>query len=117
MMNQEGVLKLKAGNLERGNLMAGELKNAETAAERDMERVRKQLEKEQRAIRLKKFTGNRASVFGLAVVLLVIIMAVLAPVICTSDPLELNVTERTGLGRIPWGGTYLPECSTGPGFP
>ena len=95
MMNQEGVLKLKVGNPESGNLRAGELKAGETAAaERDMEQVRKQLEKEQRAIRLKKFTGNKASVFGLAVVLLVIIMAVLAPVICTSDPLELNVTER-----------------------
>ena len=76
MINQEGVLKLKAGNPESGNLRAGELKAGETAAERDMEQVRKQLEKEQRAIRLKKFTGNKASVFGLAVVLLVIIMAV-----------------------------------------
>ena len=94
MINQEGVLKLKVGNPDIGNLRAGELKAGETAAERDMEQVRKQLEKEQRAIRLKKFTGNKASVFGLAVVLLVIIMAVLAPVICTSDPLELNVTER-----------------------
>ena len=45
MMNQEGVLKLKAGNPESGNLRAGELKAGETAAERDMEQVRKQLEK------------------------------------------------------------------------
>lgn len=106
MINQEGVLKLKVGNPESGNLRAGELKAGETAAERDMEQVRKQLEKEQRAIRLKKFTGNKASVFGLAVVLLVIIMAVLAPVICTSDPLELNVTERLqGCSPQHWFGT------------
>ena len=46
MINQEGVLKLKAGNPESGNLRAGEMKAGETAAERDMEQVRKQLEKE-----------------------------------------------------------------------
>ena len=106
MINQEGVLKLKVGNPESGNLMVGELKNTETAVERDMEQVRKRLEKEQRAIRLKKFTGNKASVFGLAVVLLVIVLAILAPVICTSDPLELNVTERLqGCSPQHWFGT------------
>ena len=106
MINQEGVLKLKVGNPESGNLRAGELKAGETAVERDMEQVRKQLEKEQRAIRLKKFTGNKASVFGLAVVLLVIVLAILAPVICTSDPLELNVTERLqGCSPRHWFGT------------
>ena len=91
MMNQEGVLKMRIG---------------ETAAERDMEQVKKRLEKEQRAIRIKKFTGNKASVFGLAVVLLVIVLAVLAPVICAIDPLELNVTERLqGCSARHWFGT------------
>lgn len=102
MMNQEGVLKLKAGNLESGKLKIGDT----AAVERDMEQVRKRLEKEQRAIRLKKFTGNKASVFGLAVVLLVIVLAVLAPVICTSDPLALNVAERLqGCSMQHWFGT------------
>lgn len=55
----------------------------------DMEELKKRLEKEQREIRIRKFTKNKASVFGLVVVTVMILLAVLAPLICRYDPLAL----------------------------
>ena len=47
----------------------------------DMEELKKRLEKEQREIRIRKFTKNKASLFGLVVVTVMILLAVLAPLI------------------------------------
>lgn len=92
MMNREGVLRM---GREEG------LKE-----ENEMERIRSRLEKEQRAIRIQKFTKNKASVFGLFVVSAVILLALLAPVICVHDPLELDVTSRLkGCSGTHWFGT------------
>lgn len=72
----------------------------------DMAAVRKQLAKEQRAIRIRKFTKNRASVFGLAVVTIMVCLALLAPVICRHDPLALDVPNRLkGCSAEHWFGT------------
>lgn len=72
----------------------------------EIEKMRLALEKEQRAIRIHKFTKNKASVFGLAVVLTVIVLALLAPVVCRQDPLELNVAQRLqSCSPVHWFGT------------
>ncbi|MFT4106246.1 MAG: ABC transporter permease [Lacrimispora sp.] len=71
-----------------------------------METLKKTLAKEQRDIRIRKFTRNRASVFGLAVVVLMILLAILAPVICLHDPLALDVANRLkGSSAVHWFGT------------
>lgn len=68
--------------------------------EQNMELLKKQLAKEQRQIQIRKFVGNRASVFGLAVVVLILVLAVFAPLISPYDPLTLDVANR------------LKECSS-----
>ena len=60
----------------------------------DMAAIRKRLAAEQRSIRIRRFTGNKASVFGLIVVTTVILLALTAPLICHCDPLELNTKAR-----------------------
>lgn len=71
-----------------------------------MEQIKRELEREQRALRIRKFTKNKASVFGLCVVLTVILLALLAPVICMHDPLELDVKSRLqGCSPTHWFGT------------
>lgn len=72
----------------------------------ELERLKKQLAKEQREIRIRKFTGNKASVFGLAVVCIMILLAVFAPLICRYDPLELDTVNRLkGISAAHWFGT------------
>ncbi len=72
----------------------------------EAESFRKQLIREQREIRIRKFTGNKASVFGLCVVTLMIALAVLAPVICRYDPLALDTVNRLqGCSAEHWFGT------------
>ncbi len=72
----------------------------------DMEQLRKSLKKEQRQIRIRKFTKNKASVFGLIVVCLMIVLAVGAPLICRYDPLELDTVNRLkGCSAEHWFGT------------
>lgn len=72
----------------------------------DMEAMKKRLAKEQRTIRIHKFTKNKASVFGLAVVAAMIVLAVLAPVICKYDPLALDTVNRLkGCSAEHWFGT------------
>lgn len=68
--------------------------------EQNIELLKKQLAKEQRQIQIRKFAGNRASVFGLAVVVLILVLAVFAPLISPYDPLTLDVANR------------LKECSS-----
>ena len=71
-----------------------------------MEELKKRLEKEQREIRIRKFTKNKASVFGLVVVTVMILLAVLAPLICRYDPLALDVKSRLqGCSADHWFGT------------
>ena len=76
------------------------------AAQNDLNLQRKKLAHEQAEIRLKKFTRNRASVFGLAVVTLVVLLAVFAPVIAMHDPLTMNTADRLqGISAQHWFGT------------
>lgn len=72
----------------------------------DLNAIKKRLEKEQRSIRIRKFTKNKASVFGLAVVVTMILLAILAPVICKQDPLALDTVNRLkGCSAEHWFGT------------
>ena len=71
-----------------------------------LESVRKQLEKEQRDIRIKAFFKNKLSVIGLGIVILLIIVAVIAPVITRFDPYELDVVNRLSKpNSVHWFGT------------
>ncbi len=60
----------------------------------EFEELKKRLAKEQRALRIRRFTKNKAAVFGLIVVLLVIVLAILAPVLTSYDPLALDTVNR-----------------------
>ncbi len=60
----------------------------------EFEELKKRLAKEQRALRIRRFTKNKAAVFGLIVVLLVIVLAVLAPLLTRYDPLALDTVNR-----------------------
>ncbi len=60
----------------------------------EFEELKKRLAKEQRALRIRRFTKNKAAVFGLIVVLLVIVLAILAPVLSSYDPLALDTVNR-----------------------
>ncbi len=72
----------------------------------EMEQLRKSLEKEQRRIQIRRFTKNRGSVFGLAVVTVMVMLAVLAPLICRYDPLALDTVNRLkGSSAEHWFGT------------
>ncbi len=72
----------------------------------EMEQLRRSLEKEQRGIRIRRFTKNRGSVFGLTVVTVMVMLAVLAPVICRYDPLALDTVNRLqGSSPEHWFGT------------
>ena len=70
-MSREGTLNLKMDSL--------------SGAANDMEAMKKELAREQRRIRIRKFTKNKASVFGLIVVVTMLILAIFAPVICQHD--------------------------------
>lgn len=94
--------------MEKEGLLYTELQQEVGAADRsdDLEALKKKLAKEQRDIRIRKFTKNRASVFGLVVVTIMILLAVSAPIICRYDPLELDVTHRLqGCSAAHWFGT------------
>lgn len=79
---------------------------ARTDFQDDLSLQKKKLAQEQMKIRLKKFTSNRASVFGLAVVSVVIILAIFAPWIAAHDPLEMNTVARLkGISTLHWFGT------------
>lgn len=60
----------------------------------EFEELKKRLAKEQRALLIRRFTKNKAAVFGLIVVLLVIVLAILAPVLSSYDPLALDTVNR-----------------------
>lgn len=93
---------LKTGTL---NMEAETAYGSRTEAD-EMESMKKRLAKEQRSIRIRKFTRNRASVFGLVVVTVMVFLALFAPWICRYDPLELDVVNRLkGCSSLHWFGT------------
>ena len=63
----------------------------------EMRQARRSLMREQRSITVRKFLRNRLSVVGLAIVLVMLIAAVFAPVICGAmgvDPYTATVSLR-----------------------
>lgn len=60
----------------------------------ELEAIRKQLEKEQRDLRIKAFIKNKLSVIGLTIVLILIVIAIVAPLITKFDPYEVDVVNR-----------------------
>lgn len=71
-----------------------------------MESIRKELEKEQREIRIRAFLKNKLSVIGLVILSVLIILAAAAPVITRFDPYEIDVVNRlSGPSSIHWFGT------------
>lgn len=75
-------------------------------AQNSLSLQRKKLAQEQLELRIKKFLKNRASVFGLLVVTVVILLAIFAPLIAKIDPLEMNVVNRLKSPSIQhWFGT------------
>lgn len=72
----------------------------------ELDEMKKRLEKEQRQIRIRRFTKNKASVFGLTVVIVMVLLALFAPVICRHDPLALDTVNRLkGSSADHWFGT------------
>lgn len=59
-----------------------------------LEEIRKRLKKEQRDARIKSFTKNKLSMTGLIAVILMILVAVFAPLIAAYEPNEMIVRER-----------------------
>lgn len=60
----------------------------------ELEAIRRQLEKEQRDLRIKAFIKNKLSVIGLTTVLILIVIAMSAPLITKFDPYEVDVVSR-----------------------
>lgn len=59
-----------------------------------LKEIRKRLLKEQRELQLHKFLRNRMSVIGLAIVIVMLTLAILAPVIAQCDPLTIDMKVR-----------------------
>ena len=66
----------------------------ETFDRRLLSRVRRELLREQRALNARRFLRNRQAVFGALVVLVMLLLAVLAPVLAPADPLAQSVANR-----------------------
>lgn len=72
----------------------------------ELEVVRKKLEKEQRDIRISAFLKNKLSVIGLMIILILILIAIIAPAISKYDPYEIDVVNRlTKPSGTHWFGT------------
>ena len=61
---------------------------------KDLETLKKTLDREQRVLRFRRFTRNRMAVAGFIIVCLVTLAALAAPLICRYDPLELDTVNR-----------------------
>ena len=61
---------------------------------RQLSRVRRELLREQRSLNARRFFRNRQAVFGALVVLVMLLLAVLAPVLAPADPLAQSVANR-----------------------
>ena len=66
----------------------------ETFDRRQLSRVRRELLREQRTLNARRFFRNRQAVFGALVVLVMLLLAVLAPVLAPADPLAQSVANR-----------------------
>lgn len=62
--------------------------------ERDVSHLQKKMLQEQRRIKLRRLFRNRLSMLGAIIVLLMIIIAVAAPLIAPQDPYAINVADR-----------------------
>jgi peptide/nickel transport system permease protein len=60
----------------------------------EMGKLRRQLEKEQRDLNLKRFLRNRQSVAGLVIVVTVLLIALLGPFIIKTSPYKVDVLNR-----------------------
>ena len=60
----------------------------------DLYQIKAQMRKEHRILKTRKFFRNKSVVIGAAVLLIMLALAVLAPVISPYDPLEVNVVNR-----------------------
>ena len=61
---------------------------------KELSRLRRELLREQRALGVRRFFRNRQAVFGALIVLLMLLVAVFAPVLAPSDPLSQSVSNR-----------------------
>ena len=66
----------------------------ETFDRRQLSRVRRELLREQRTLNARRFFRNRQAVFGALVVLVMLLLAMLAPVLAPADPLAQSVANR-----------------------
>ena len=66
----------------------------ETVDRKQLSRLRRELLREQRALNVRRFFRNRQAVFGASVVLVMLLLALLAPVIAPADPLAQSVADR-----------------------
>jgi peptide/nickel transport system permease protein len=60
----------------------------------DMRSVRDQLKKEQRRLMLRRFLFNKAMVIGSAILLLLILIAIFAPIVTSFDPYQMSGERR-----------------------
>lgn len=60
----------------------------------ELETIRKSLAKEQRQLKIKQFLKNKTSVIGLAIVILMVLVAILAPIIAKQSPYDSVLTSR-----------------------
>ncbi|MDF2610253.1 MAG: glutathione transport system permease protein GsiD [Lachnospiraceae bacterium] len=60
----------------------------------ELSSIRKKLQKEQRQIRINAFLKNKLSVIGLVIVVIMILIAILAPMIATINPADMDVANR-----------------------
>lgn len=71
-----------------------------------LKEIRKRLLKEQRDLQIHKFLKNRLSVIGFVIVVVMITLAILAPVIAQCDPLTIDMKVRLKApNAVHWFGT------------
>lgn len=71
-----------------------------------LKEIRKRLLKEQRDLQIHKFLKNRLSVIGFVIVVIMITLAILAPVIAQCDPLTIDMKVRLKApNAVHWFGT------------
>lgn len=63
------------------------------SSKEELDEIRKKLAKEQRSLKIKKFFKNKAFVFGFVIVILMVLIAIFAPLIA-NDPYVAEVTDR-----------------------
>lgn len=73
--------------------MEGKVENKLTENE-NLKEVRKELAKEQRQLRIRKFYKNRLAVIGTVITVVMALLALLAPVLCPEGPYALDVVSR-----------------------